>query len=68
MSWNAIGTCIGTRDKSLTSFRGTHGTRMYAGMYRACAHTWKSYTRESACSNMFHCSTFQKPALMGTGK
>lgn len=53
MSWNTLGTCIGTRGKSLASFRGTHGTRKCAGVCRARAHTWKSYTPEFACSNVF---------------
>ena len=34
---NAFGTRTGTRAKSLTSLRGTHGTRMCAGVCRACA-------------------------------
>jgi hypothetical protein len=60
MIWNTPGTCFGTRDKSLTSFRGTHGTRMSVGVVRGsslCMHTWRSYTHEPACSITFHCST-----------
>jgi len=43
-TWNTFGTRIGTRAKSLTSFRGTHGTRMCGDVCRAYARTWKSYT------------------------
>jgi hypothetical protein len=46
-TWNTFGTRIGTRGKSLTSFRGTHGTRKCAGVCRACAraHVEELYPR-----------------------